>query len=93
MMFYEAAGGRRYTGLWNDYQQFVDLSDLLRADRAILIAQGPAAEDEVPQGGATLLRDGNPLTSPRISIEKCIGLFFPSRKARNSKSKVLGLRT
>ncbi len=36
MMFYKAAGGRSYTGLWNDYQGFVDLSDLLKADRAIL---------------------------------------------------------
>ena len=41
MMFYEAAGGRRYTGLWNAYQGFVDLSTLLKADRAILVAQGP----------------------------------------------------
>ena len=40
MMFYEAAGGERYTGLWNAYQNFVDLSTLLKADRAILVAQG-----------------------------------------------------
>ena len=35
MMFYEKAGGRRYTGLWNAYQGFVDLSPLLKTDRAI----------------------------------------------------------
>ena len=29
MMFYDEAGGRRYTGLWNSYQTFVDMSDLL----------------------------------------------------------------
>ena len=29
MMFYEAAGAERYTGLWNAYQGFVDLSTLL----------------------------------------------------------------
>ena len=39
MMFYEAAGGRRHVGLWNAYQDFVDLSGLLRADRAILLAR------------------------------------------------------
>ena len=42
MMFYQAAGAERYTGLWNVYQDFVDLSTLLEADRAILVAQGSA---------------------------------------------------
>ena len=60
MMFYEAAGGRRYTGLWNAYQSFVDLSTLLKADRAILVAQGPGDSPEKSRG-ATLLRDGRPL--------------------------------
>ena len=46
MMFYEAAGGRRYTGLWNAYQDFVDLSTLLRADRAILVAQEPSRRQD-----------------------------------------------
>ena len=36
MMFYDAAGGRRYTGLANRYQGFVDLSDLLDLGQAIL---------------------------------------------------------
>ena len=27
MMFYDAAGGHRYTGLTNDYQRFVDGSE------------------------------------------------------------------
>ena len=39
MMFYEAGGGRRYTGLSNSYQKFVDLSDRLDLGRAILVAQ------------------------------------------------------
>ena len=41
MMFYEAAGGRRYTGLTNDYQRFVDFSELLKTGRAVLMAQSP----------------------------------------------------
>lgn len=36
MMFYDAAGGRRYTGLANRYQEFVDLSDHLDLGQAIL---------------------------------------------------------
>ena len=77
MMFYEAAGGRRYTGLWNDYQQFVDLSNLLQADRAILVAQGPASEDEAPQGGAALLRDGRPLGGPQDQHRTMYRFVFP----------------
>ncbi len=37
MMFYEAAGGERYTRLLNQYQNFIDLSDQLDTNRAILI--------------------------------------------------------
>ena len=39
MMFYEAAGGQRYTGLVNDYQRFTDLSELLKTGSAILVGQ------------------------------------------------------
>lgn len=60
MMFYDAAGGRNYTGLWNSYQGFVDLSSLLNADRAILVAQGPSDSEQDPCG-AKLLRDGRPV--------------------------------
>jgi hypothetical protein len=60
MMFYEAAGGRSYTRLWNSYQNFVDLSQLLKADRAILVALKPTPVAEGHQG-AELLRDGKPL--------------------------------
>ncbi len=60
MMFYEAAGGRGYTGLTNQYQRFVDLSELLKTGRAILVAQGPDAAADA-RGGAELCRDGRPL--------------------------------
>ena len=36
MMFYGAGGGRRYTGLANRYQEFIDLSDHLDLGQAIL---------------------------------------------------------
>ena len=55
MQLFRAAGGRQYTGLTNRYQSFVDLSDLLALDRAVLIALGPPA--------ASLTVDGQPLPS------------------------------
>jgi hypothetical protein len=44
MMFYQAAGGLGYTGLANEYQNFVDLSSHLQMHEAILLGQveGPA---------------------------------------------------
>lgn len=76
MMFFDAAGGRRYTGLWNDYQSFVDLSALLKADRAILMAQAP---DE-KQAGATLLRDDEPLDGSRNNHVTMYRFVFPVKK-------------
>jgi hypothetical protein len=55
MMSYRAAGGRQYTGLWDRYQQFLDLSDLLALDRAILIGVGPPAVE--------IQVDGQPIPS------------------------------
>jgi hypothetical protein len=54
MMFYDASGGRRYTGLANRYQEFADLSDHLELGQAILWG----AADERP---AELQNDGKPL--------------------------------
>jgi len=42
MLFFRASGGRSYTGLGNEDCQFVDLSALLPAGRAILFARLPA---------------------------------------------------
>lgn len=64
MMFFDAGGGQHYTGLANDYQRFVDLSGLLRAGRAILVAQPPEQGDH---RGAELLRDGQPMGGPEDS--------------------------
>jgi hypothetical protein len=62
MLFFRAAGGSRYTGLVDNYQGFVDASDLLRAGRALLMAfVSPAAAERI---GATLLRNGRPLAAP-----------------------------
>ena len=60
MMFYEAAGGQRYTGLTNDYQQFVDGSELLTSGRAVLVGQAADAEP-MGRGAAELRNDGRPI--------------------------------
>ena len=52
MMFFKAAGGHRYTGLVHRHQGFVDLSDLLKTDRAILVAIGPHDDPQSPSHGA-----------------------------------------
>jgi hypothetical protein len=50
MMFHNLAGGAPYTGLWNRYQSFSDLTSTLRSGRAVLVARLAAPV-------ATLLRD------------------------------------
>jgi hypothetical protein len=62
MTFFEAVDGRRRTGLVNDYQPFVDLSGQLRAGRAVLLAIPGGA---TPRPGLNLVRDSEPLCSPR----------------------------
>ncbi len=54
MSCYELAGGQRYTGLANEYQEFVDLSQLVRNGRAILLGRRPASATK-------LIRDGQPV--------------------------------
>jgi hypothetical protein len=76
MMFYEAAGGQRYTGLGNDYQGFLDLSGLLKTGRAILVAQAPADADG-KNFGTELLRDGRPLDDAGTRRSVMYRFVFP----------------
>jgi hypothetical protein len=78
MMFYEAAGGRRYTGMANAYQGFIDLSTLLKTNRAILVAQGPAAGQQ--RQGAQLLRNGQPLVNSHDKHITIYRFVFPVKK-------------
>ena len=62
MMFYKAAGGKNYSHLTNRYQPFIDFSELVKLDRAVLVGYGPkpgdTSKDEKTVCGAVLLRDG-----------------------------------
>ena len=75
MMFYREAGGFRYTGLWNDYQNFVDLSALLKTGRAILIAEVPVEFDRAR--GADLLDGDRPLAGPKDKHRTIYRFVFP----------------
>ncbi|NQU20884.1 MAG: hypothetical protein HQ567_06340 [Candidatus Nealsonbacteria bacterium] len=59
MMFYEGIDGQQYTKLSHAYQGFVDFSDLLQMNRAVLVARAPAG-----RAGAELLRKDRPVESP-----------------------------
>ncbi len=82
MMFYEAAGGRGYTGLGNAYQDFVDLSGLLKADRAILVTQEPSRDQE-KRHGADALRDGQPLGGSQDRHVTLYRFVFPVKKEKS----------
>ncbi len=82
MMFYEAAGGRSYTSLWNDYQQFVDLTTLLKTDRAILVAEGPS-EPQQNSPGATFLSGGRPIGGLHRHHTTMYRFVFPVKKEKS----------
>ena len=74
LMFYQAAGGRKYTGLTNRYQPYLDLSEHLRMGRAILVGRGS-------EPAATLNRDGRSqeeLTDRRWTVYRVV---FPVESA------------
>jgi hypothetical protein len=54
MMFYETAGGLDYTPLKNRHQAFVDLSHLLDAGKAILVARADQTTFQTKVNGAVL---------------------------------------
>jgi len=83
MMFHDAAGGRRYTGLWNSYQDFVDFTSLLNADRAILVAQRAAADKGEKLQGAALLRDGRPLVDAADRHPTIYRFVFPVKREKS----------
>lgn len=83
MTAHDLAGGENYTELSNQYQGFVEMSDLVRSGRAVLFARGakPAAQ---------LLRDGEPIDGAQTESWTFYRFVFPvanqaddERSARN----------
>jgi hypothetical protein len=85
MMFYEAAGGRTPSNLTNDYQRFVDLSGLLKAGQAVLVAWPPKGSD---RHGADLLRGEEPMNGPLDKHFTAYRFVLPVRQ-----KKELGARS
>ncbi len=79
MMFYGAAGGYRYTGLWNAYQDFVDFSSLLKTDCAILVAEGPDLPGDDCHG-SRLFRDGQAISGLQDRHFTMYRFVFPVKK-------------
>jgi hypothetical protein len=79
MMFYEIAGGRGYTRLANDYQSFVDMSNLLKTGRAVLVADA-IRDADANQQGAMLLRKDIPLASDKDRHTVIYRFVFPVKK-------------
>jgi len=77
MMFFEDAGGRRYTGLSNRYQGFVDLSHLLKTNRAVLVGRAEAGASNAPRHGATLLCNGRPIPQGQLRHTTIYRFVFP----------------
>jgi len=77
MMFFEEAGGRRYTGLSNRYQGFVDLSHLLKTNRAVLVARAELHASNAPHRGATLLLSGQPIPRSQLRHTTIYRFVFP----------------
>jgi hypothetical protein len=80
MTFFEAAGGFRYTGLSNRYQGFVDLSDALKANRAVLVASAQADDPQSPVHGATWLCDGKAIGGPHDRHATMYRFVFPVQR-------------
>ena len=86
MMFFEAAGGTTYTTLLNGYQHFVDMSSMLKTDRAILVAVGEPMQGASGRLGTELLRDGQPLADtndPRVTV---LRIVLPLKKIEGTKN-------
>jgi len=79
MMFDEAAGGHRYTGLLNHYQAFADLSDHLQMDQAILVGM-VVGRDQPGSIAADLLDDKKSMNGPQDKHWTFYRFVFPVAK-------------
>lgn len=79
MMFDEAAGGDRYTGLLNRYQAFADLSDHLQMDQAILVGM-VEGRDRSGAIAADLLNGQKSMNGPQDKHWTFYRFVFPVAK-------------
>lgn len=70
MMFYDAAGGRTYTGMSHGYQDRIDMTDHLQLGRAILVG-------EIRTPGVQLKIDGQSVTEQYDETVTMVRLILP----------------
>jgi hypothetical protein len=86
MMFYNAIDGQSYTKMDNGYQTFVDLSDLLKTGRAILVAEGPDQPQD-KNHGAALLRDAKSINGPTDKHITLYRFVFPVKHVSSTENQ------
>ena len=57
LMFHEAAGGARYTRLTHRYQSWLDMSDHLNLNRAVLVGRVAKGASRLLVGGDVIVPD------------------------------------
>lgn len=80
MMFFQAAGGTRYTGLVDNYQGFVDASGLMKTDRAMLV--GFVAARQAARTAPELLRGDRALGAPGDAHTVAVRIVLPIPSSR-----------
>jgi hypothetical protein len=86
MMFDEAAGGHRYTGLLNRYQAFADLSSHLQMDQAILVGV-VEGRNRTGSIAADLLDGKNSMNGPQDKHWTFYRFVFPVANAAEGDSR------
>jgi hypothetical protein len=78
MMFFKDAGGRHYTrGLGNCYQGFVDFSDLLKTEQAVLVGRAESDSPRAVNHGAELWCNGQPVPEAQGRHTTVYRFVFP----------------
>ena len=80
MMFFDAAGGENYTGLTHDYQPFVDMTNHVELQRAVLIG-------EIQEPGAMLKINGSKAADQYDQVTTIVRVVFPVEYLDEQSSK------
>lgn len=81
LMFHEAANGAGYTGLLHRFQPWLDLSDHLQLNRAILVGSSTVLQGELARDGESLAENyDHPAAEVRAWYRLVIPVAAPERK-------------
>jgi hypothetical protein len=83
LMFHQAAGGRRYTGLSHRYQSSLDLSEPLKLGRAVLAGKAAAPAAQLMVAGEPLAPAENQVSSAWCRIVFPVEAYVPRGRPAN----------